>query len=195
MSGEKTFHPPRPARSNEFVNPLAGRESAATTVFTSAAAAANEGGSGSSLAAQVEAVSLSSSSTTVKDAISIKLDVGCSSAASSVGRREAEVAEDKETNRRSVGYKAEDLAAKLQAAERLKELKEELGNSVSWNENTYLIREGYLTKNSGDAKDKYLFLLTNEDFVYCKRKTLMFQYRGLEYHLSIPLTKMFVEVG
>jgi len=84
-------------------------------------------------------------------------------------------------------------------------IKADLADVVEFRQDCVLLKEGILTKCSGDKSDSYYFILTNHDFIYCKQSStsilstiMMFggsakSSHQLIHHLTIPLTQMVVK--
>ena len=72
-------------------------------------------------------------------------------------------------------------------------LKERLEGQVTFPDDAYLIREGYLKKYSGDKESNYYFILTDQSLLYCNERTKLFGGKILEHRCTLPLTATLVE--
>ena len=114
-----------------------------------------------------------------------------SNAAVEKGIDKKEVADEPKANRISVGFVAPQGNA--EGLRVLRDLKCRLEGQVSFPDDAYLIREGYLTKHSGDAESRHYFILTNVALMYCNEKRKLVGGNILEHRLTMPLTAILIE--
>ena len=75
----------------------------------------------------------------------------------------------------------------------LQKLKDMLQDQVTFSSESYILREGHLTKHSGDKESKYYFVLTNEQLIYCHEKSKLLGGIVLEHRGTLLLTATLVE--